>query len=299
MKIYDQAGILEASDLYFHTHSTQAEEMYFYPVCTGHYFCDNTYVVDRQSYNSFLIIYVKQGTGFVEQNGRHIPLHEGSLAFIDCYKPHLYYTKSDWEIYWVHFDGILARQYFNTATRNGIIFTPQNPYNAEHCICKIFERYHGHMKVNEVVISKIITDLLTELILCANKIVSKDNNGVVIEEIMTYISENADQPLTLELLAKRASLSPYYFTRVFKKETGFTPHEYLIRVRVELAKFLLTTTDVRIKEIAYRSGFDNECSFCTSFKKATGTTPLKYRGRTAKIPKNSRPAENWCAPRQE
>ena len=277
MKIYDQEGILEASDLYFHTHSEQAKNMYFYPLCTGHYFCDKTYIVNRKSYNSFLLIYVRKGNGFVEQDGLQIPLHEGFLAFIDCYKPHLYYTKSGWEIYWVHFDGVLARQYYEVATRGGIVLKPQNPYNAEHHMCKIFEGYHGQMKVNEVVISKRITDLLTELILCANKIAAQDSQVSVIEEILAYISENADKPLTLEQMAKRASLSPFYFTRVFKKETGFTPHEYLIRVRVELAKFLLKTTDARIKEIAFLSGFDNECSFCTSFKKATGTTPLKFR----------------------
>ncbi len=280
MKIYDQEGILEASDLYFHTHSSQAKNMYFYPLCTGHYFCDKTYVVDRQSYNSFLIIYVRKGNGFVEQNGRHIPLNEGSLAFIDCYKPHLYSTISGWEIYWVHFDGVLARQYFEVATRSGIVLTPQNPYNAEHNMGKIFEGYHGQMKVNEVVMSKLITDLLTELVLCANKIVAQDSHANVIDEILAYISENANKPLRLEQLAKQASLSPFYFTRVFKKETGFTPHEYIVRVRVELAKFLLKTTDARIKEIAFRSGFDNECSFCTSFKKATGTTPLGFREKS-------------------
>lgn len=292
MKIYDQVGVLETSDLYFHTHSTQAKSMYFYPLCTGHYFCDKTYTVERQCYNSFLIIYVRKGNGFVEQNGRHVPLHEGSLVFIDCYKPHLYYTKSGWEIYWVHFDGTLARQYYEVATRGGIVLTPQNPYNAEHSICKIFEGYHGQVKVNEVVISKRITDLLTELILCANKIVTEDSHVNVIDEILAYISENANKSLPLEQLAKRASLSTFYFTRVFKKETGFTPHEYIIRVRIELAKFLLTSTDALIKEIAFRSGFDNECSFCTSFKKATGTTPLKFRDEQLNISKNSRPAEN-------
>jgi AraC family transcriptional regulator len=291
LKIYDQPGILETSDLYFHTHSAQAQSMYFYPLCTGHYYCDSTYVVKRQNYDSFLAIYVRQGHGFAEQGGNRVSLHEGSLVLLDCYKPHLYFTNTGWEIYWVHFDGVLARKYFEVATRNGIAFIPQNPHNAERCICKLFKEDLRHSKVNEVVVSKAITDLLTELILCANNVVSKDNNSGMIEEVMTYISENINQPLTLEKMAKQASLSPFYFTRVFKKETGYTPHEYVIRVRIELAKFLLTTTAASIKEIAFRSGFDNECSFCTSFKKLTGLTPLKFRGKTEKTSKDGRPAE--------
>lgn len=278
MKIYDQ-GVLPNSDLYFHTHSPQAKNMYFYPLCTGHYFCDEKYVVDRQSYDSFLVMYICKGSGHVmQQNGHRVPLKEGSIAFIDCYKPHTYYTKSGWEIYWIHFDGVLARQYFDAATRNGIVLNPQNSYSTAHIMNKIYERYHGKNKVNETVMSKYITDLLTELILCANQVVAPESQSNVIEEILAYISENVDKPLTLEHLSKRASLSPFYFTRVFKKETGFTPHEYIIRVRLELAKFLLKTTDARIKEIAFRSGFENEGSFCTSFKKATGITPLKFRG---------------------
>lgn len=285
MKIYDSPGILETSDLYFHTHSAQAQSMYFYPLCTGHYYCDSTYVVKRQSYNSFLAIYVRQGSGFAEQDGNRVPLHEGSLVLLDCYKPHLYFTNTGWEIYWVHFDGVLARKYFEAATRNGMAFVPRNPHNAERCLSRLFENYRRHSKVNEALVSKIITDLLTELILCGSDDVSKDSSGNMIEEIMTYISENVNQPLTLEKLAKQASLSPFYFTRVFKKETGYTPHEYIILVRIELAKFLLTTTGASIKEIAFRSGFDNECSFCTSFKKTTGTTPLKFRGKPEKAPK--------------
>ena len=276
MKIHDR-GILPDSNLYFHTHSSQAKNMYFYPLCTGHYFCDGTYVVDRQSYDSFLLIYVCRGTGFVEQNGRRLPLDKGAVAFVDCYRPHLYYAKSGWEIYWVHFDGVLARPYFEAATRNGIVLNPQNSYNMEHIIGKIYDRYHGEKKASEAVMSKYITDLLTELILCANQVVTPEGQSNIIDETLSYISENADKSLTLEHLAKRASLSPFYFTRVFKKETGFTPHEYIIHVRLELAKFLLKTTNARIKEVAFRSGFNNESNFCTSFKKATGTTPLEFR----------------------
>ena len=278
MKIHDQ-GILKNSDLYFQTPSKQAKDMYFYQLCSGHYYCDGTYMVNRQSYDSFLIIYVCNGCGFVEQNGHHISVKEGSVAFIDCYKPHMYGTKSGWEIYWVHFDGILARQYFDVATSNGIVLNLQNPYNAKLIVEKIYDRSHGEKKVKEVVMSKYITDLLTELILCAQSIVTLQGQSNNIEEILSYISENAYKSLTLNELAKRASLSPYYFTRVFKKEVGFTPHKYIIHVRLEFAKFLLKTTNTSIKEIAFRSGFNNQSNFCTSFKKLTGVSPLQFRGQ--------------------
>lgn len=270
-------GILSTSDIYFYTRSAQAKRMYFYLLCTGHYYCDKNYIVDRQNYDSFLVLYVHSGSGYVEQGGATLTIKAGSLVFLDCYRPHRYYTKTGWEIYWVHFDGILARDYYEQSTQNGLIITPQNPYNAAHSLRKIFEAFHEKNKVNEPVLSKRLTDLLTELILAAGANTVPSNQGDVLEDILAYISENAATPITVEELAGRANLSPFYFTRIFKRETGFTPHEYVIRVRVNLAKFYLKTTELPLKEIAFRSGFNSECSFCTSFKKTVGATPGSYR----------------------
>ncbi len=91
------------------------------------------------------------------------------------------------------------------------------------------------------------------------------------------MNEHLTEPLTLDDLAARASLSPYYFTRLFKKETGFTPHEYLIAMRINSAKFLLKTTSASIKEICFLTGFASESSFCTTFKKWVNATPSSYR----------------------
>lgn len=276
MKVYEP-GVLGTSDIYFYTRSEQAKRMYFYLLCAGHYFCDHHYLVHRQNYNSFLVLYVQSGSGFVEHEGRQLPLKAGSFVCIDCYKPHKYFTDTQWETYWIHFDGVLARQYYELITESGPILTPQTPYQIERSMRKIFFSFHENNKANEVVLSKYINDLLTELILCATSTTGPNNQVGIAEDIVAFISENADKPLLLSELAKRASLSIYYFTRVFKKETGFTPHEYIIRARVDLAKFFLKTTNMPIKEIAFRSGFGSESSFCTTFKKSTGFTPKTYR----------------------
>lgn len=277
MKV-NNIGVLDTSDIYFHTASILARNMFFYLLCTGHYHCDETYVVDRQSFNSFLLLYVESGSGVLEQDGKALPLKAGAVAFIDCYKPHRYYSKSGWEIYWIHFDGVLARQHYELITQSGSVLTLRDPYQIKRSLYKIFTEFHEHSKANEAVISKRITDLLTELILHTTAVTVQDDRLGVTEDILAYISENADKPITLAQLAKRVSLSPFYFSRVFKKETGFTPHAYIIRARVDLAKFLLKTTDAPIKEVAFRSGFNSECSFCTVFKKSCGLTPSAYRG---------------------
>jgi len=125
MKVY-QEGVLSESDIYFHTCSSQAKELFFYLLCTGKYFCNERYYVDRQAYDSYLILYVKKGSGYI-QNGNSplLPLDEGSVAFINCYIPHKYFTKVGWTIYWIHFDGLLAPKYFNLITEKNLILDPQ------------------------------------------------------------------------------------------------------------------------------------------------------------------------------
>ena len=277
MKVNAQ-GVLETSNIYFHTPSELARTMFFYPVCTGHYFCDRTYIVRRQSYNSYLVLLVLKGKGYVEQGGRRILLAEGSIALLDCYKDHCYGTETGWEIIWCHFDGVLSRRFYDAiAQENNCIVTLQNPYPAQRSLEKIYAKFHETGKAMEASISKYITIVLTELLASANNDTSEKSQTTTTENILAYIAENISQQLTLDHLAQKAALSPFYFTRVFKKETGYTPHEYIIFARINAAKYYLKTSSLPIKEVSINCGFASECTFCTTFKRVVGTTPLLYR----------------------
>ena len=98
-----------------------------------------------------------------------------------------------------------------------------------------------------------------------------------ISEAISHINKYFYKSITLQELADIAALSPYYFSRIFARETGMTPHKYLISTRMANAKFLLKTSQMSVKEIAIRSGFSDESGFCTAFKKQEGMTPKEYR----------------------
>jgi len=277
MKVNAQ-GVLSKSNIYFHTPSETARKLFFYLVCTGHYFCDGTYVVNRKSYNSFLVLMVLKGKGYVEQGGRRSLLTEGSIALLDCYSEHIYGTDTGWEIIWCHYDGAMARPYYESVAQdNNCILTLQNPYTAQRNLEKLYAMFHEAGKAMEAVISKYITIVLTEFMINTSGDITENAQSGTTENILAYIAENVSKPLTLEHLAQKASLSPFYFTRVFKKETGYTPHEYLIIARLNAAKYYLKTTDLPIKDISIQCGFASECTFCTTFKRVIGTTPLLYR----------------------
>ncbi len=276
MKIKEK-GVLPTSDVYFHTASETARRLFFYIRCTGRYQCDASYAVRRQSYNSFLLLYVVSGSGYVYLDGRSNPIGEGSLVLLDCYKPHAYGTEAGWDILWAHFDGTQARAYYEAiaSSRSLCVFLP-DPYRAMRSLEKIFRMYHHEKRASEALVNQYIVSLLTEMLTFGSERESESEGGSV-EESVTFITQNLDQPLSLEDLARRAALSPFYFSRVFKRETGYTPHEYLINARVNAAKFYLKTTQYSNKEISYRCGFSSESSFCTIFKRIAGVTPQTYR----------------------
>jgi AraC-like DNA-binding protein len=81
-------------------------------------------------------------------------------------------------------------------------------------------------------------------------------------------------------LASKAALSPYHFLRCFKKETGSTPHKYVLAVRINTAKHYLKNTSMSVKEIAAKCGFSSESGFCISFRHITGISPGEFRSST-------------------
>ncbi|MCY1019555.1 helix-turn-helix transcriptional regulator [Pyxidicoccus sp. MSG2] len=90
---------------------------------------------------------------------------------------------------------------------------------------------------------------------------------------------SADE-LRLGDLARVAGLSPYHFLRVFKRETGVTPHRYLMQVRLRRALGLLRDTSRPVTEIAYDVGFGDLSNFINTFRREVGCSPARFRKTT-------------------
>jgi AraC family transcriptional regulator len=99
----------------------------------------------------------------------------------------------------------------------------------------------------------------------------------VLRRIRKYIDDNIDQRISVELLAGLAKLSTCYFVRAFRRSTGITPHDYLIRQRVERTKQLLSGTEMPLSEIALAAGFADQSHFARRFRQHVGMSPRYYR----------------------
>ena len=94
---------------------------------------------------------------------------------------------------------------------------------------------------------------------------------------LNYIDSHFNEKITLEMVAAQIGINPCYLATLFKKETGQTFGEYILNIRIETSKALLTQTDYTFSEIAYSLAFCSQSYFTKTFHTRTGYTPREYR----------------------
>ena len=104
--------------------------------------------------------------------------------------------------------------------------------------------------------------------------------GALVKRALGYLVEHATSQITRWQLAESVNVSEDYLTRIFRKELGISPWDYLNRYRIYLASELLRQEAMSVNEVAYRTGFQDQAYFCRVFKKIKGITPGKLRSRT-------------------
>ena len=95
--------------------------------------------------------------------------------------------------------------------------------------------------------------------------------------VCEFVEEHLEENISIQALANIAGLSMYHFARTFKQSEGMTPHEFIIRCRVQRVKDLLSETDLPLSEIALASGFSDQSHCARRFREHVGVTPSSYR----------------------
>jgi len=94
---------------------------------------------------------------------------------------------------------------------------------------------------------------------------------------LEYMEEHLDVSIGLAEIAAEVGLSPHHFCTAFRVSTGLPPHRYLVKLRVERAKELLSS-GLTIAQVANACGFASQQHLTTAFKQALGITPGRWRG---------------------
>jgi AraC family transcriptional regulator len=102
-----------------------------------------------------------------------------------------------------------------------------------------------------------------------------------IRRLVDFIEENLDRDLSLAAMASEVAVSPLYLPRSFKAAVGQSPHQYVIRRRIERAKELLTSGDTPIVDVALSVGFSSQSHLSSWFLRLVGVSPAEYRRQSA------------------
>lgn len=255
--------ILPISQVYFATPSNLARKLFFYITCAGHFYYEEGYKLVRNQYNSYLIMYILNGSAKVSYHNKIYHTAKGDTVFLNCYKPHGYVSGENLETLWVHFDSAQAAEYYNEINKlHDCIIQLKNPYPVINGINKIIHMHSAGGNIEEAVQSAYLSKILAALF--SNPQPDTDEKSTLIEDTISYIEAHISEELCINDL-------------IFKKETGYTVQEYITKARITNAKILLKSTGLSLKEIAFRCGFSNASSFSNAFKRNAAMTPDKFR----------------------
>ena len=98
-----------------------------------------------------------------------------------------------------------------------------------------------------------------------------------LQRVLEHVKENIDKDLSVAEMAQVVGMSQYYFSKLFKMSTGTTPHQYVMRQRVERAQELLREGNTALVEVATHVGFETQSHFTSVFRRLVGITPKKFR----------------------
>jgi AraC-like DNA-binding protein len=132
----------------------------------------------------------------------------------------------------------------------------------------------------------VFLDLARALIQCVQRLVHEsptpetENRGQgFFERVCVYLQGNYQNDISRDLVARQFSVSPNHLSRIFHRHGHMTFIDYLTHVRIARAKYLLCNYNLKLEDVAARSGFRDAAYFCRVFKRLTKTTPVDYRAK--------------------
>jgi len=162
-------------------------------------------------------------------------------------------------------------------------------------LAQLYSLVHQHAQQKDDY--QIANSLARDIVLIVYKMIqstaldaNKEKNSVV-EQMRNHIEENYADDFCLDGFKNFAYYDQHYLGRLFKKATGYSPKEYILRRRIGKAQCLLIYTSLPLTEISARVGYDDPNYFGKKFKKIIGMSPLFYRKKWQELSSGSVPSD--------
>jgi AraC-like DNA-binding protein len=233
----------------------------------------------------YQLLYLTEGEGtFRSTTFRETTIREGDLFLLFPDEWHTYRPnhRTGWKSYWIGFKG----RNMDDRVRAGFLSPTKPIYHVGYSpdIIQLYKTaYQTALEegaYSQQLLAGIVNHLIGMMYSLERNIELKSRSMIHVEMVnkaILRIREELESPLTIQKVAEDLGMSYSNFRKLFKEHTGLSPATYQQELRLQRAKELLTTTNMSIKEIAYRLNFESPDYFSSKFKSKTGRKPTDLR----------------------
>ena len=251
----------------------------------GSSYCDGSYRISRHNSPIYVFEYIEKGCGYLRIDGNEFQAEAGDVYIIPYGSDHEYGSsrKNPWVKHWFNVSGKLVADLLNSYNLNNIYLFKQSPLK-DIFINGLKSLKENHTEASSLTGPKIILDIILNLAANIEYLHEKKSISPLGKKLQLYLENKVfDEPLTIADMCKHIKLSPAQTNRIFKKDFGQTPYQYLLNLKISAAEELLTTSIRPVKEIAFSLGFSDEYYFSNIFKQKNGLAPRNYRNKAAHL----------------
>ena len=244
-----------------------------------HYFnWNNGRILDE-----YQIIYISKGSGYFESTSYSTTISEGTIILLfpgewHRFKPE---PQTGWDEFWVACNGSIIKnmERQNFINRSSPILDIGISKRVISLFSEIIERTKTEKTGYQLYISGMVIHLIGLIQYKQKQSNQKpsDRTEDIITKSQLMLREIITQNTQMETIATELNVSYAWFRKAFKNYTGISPKQYLLQLRIEQAKAMLSERDKPIKEIAFELNFESATFFSKQFKQKTGKTPIMYR----------------------
>ncbi|WP_051691758.1 AraC family transcriptional regulator [Pedobacter borealis] len=245
---------------------------------------NNRYRLSESSCPDYVLVYCQNGKGHCETRNEIFPMEADQFMILSPTQFHSFQSdpNSLWSIQWLRFSGLMADELKNSLDLQQ--FEKPSPLFSSNQIPEAFQKIFscladGFALENIGYANLNLYHLITLLIFLnkESRNVKKDEDQL--EQSISFMKENLHRSLTVESIAKEFNYSSSHYSTLFKQKTGLSPIDYFIRLKIQNACQLLTKSNLIVKEIAQKVGYDDPFYFSRMFKKIIGKSPIEYKER--------------------
>jgi AraC-like DNA-binding protein len=230
----------------------------------------------------YQINYITEGEGIMETREGSYPIREGSVIILRPNVWHRYrpMKQTGWKEHYVGFMGEIADRIIKSC--DILCDSPVIQIGFQEEIIRNFQDIFNHIQTERPGYHQVCSGLVVHIL---GQIISYKKNEnfrhsqieKAIQKACLTIRDNPSRNLNIADLANDLNVNYSLFRKTFKKYTGLSPMQYHTSLRLKQAIYLLTNTDLSIKEISFNLGFCSVFYFSKLFKEKTGRTPSNYR----------------------